>query len=171
MGGSISVESTPGCGSCFNLTLPFRFSREAETTVKARTMTTVTWDGSPLRILFAEDNPINTNFGTVLLRKLGHDVIAVENGRECLDALNQGRFDLVLMDIQMPVMNGEEALLEIRKKERETIGHLPVIALTAYAMRGDKERFMKEGFDGYISKPLAIHELVSEMKRVVDKGK
>jgi len=166
LGGTISVESTPDVGSCFTLTLPFTIS----TSVVAQTVysaATIVWDGPPLRILFVEDDPINTTFGTSLLKKLGHNFIAVENGKECLEALEQGTFDLVLMDIQMPDMNGEEALREIRRKEQESGLHLPVIAMTAHSMRGDKERFLEEGFDGYVSKPLTTRELVSEMKRVV----
>ena len=76
-------------------------------------------------------------------------------------------FDLVLMDIQMPLMNGEDALREIRRREQDGSRHLPVIALTAYALREEKKRFLELGFDGYASKPLVIDELVSEMKRVV----
>jgi CheY-like chemotaxis protein len=71
------------------------------------------------------------------------------------------------MDINMPVMNGEEAIIEIRRKEQGTPRHQPVIALTAYALRGDKERFLAEGFDGYISKPLELLEVIDEIKRVV----
>jgi CheY-like chemotaxis protein len=81
--------------------------------------------------------------------------------------MDQGTFDIVLMDIQMPVMNGEEALREIRRREQDTSTHQPVIALTAYSMRGDAERFLEEGFDGYVSKPLTTKMLISEMKRVV----
>jgi len=72
-----------------------------------------------------------------------------------------------LMDINMPVMDGEETLRKIRRKERETSLHLPVIALTAYSLCGEKERFIKEGFDGYVSKPIEISQLISEMKRVM----
>jgi CheY-like chemotaxis protein len=76
-------------------------------------------------------------------------------------------FDLVLMDIQIPIMNGEEALKEIRLQEQGTSRHQPVIALTSYSMRGDKERFLQEGFDGYVSKPFDIMELICEMMRVI----
>jgi len=90
----------------------------------------------------------------------------VNNGNECLSALANGRFDLVLMDIQMPVMNGEEALRELRRKEQDSVRHQQVIALTAYALKGERERFIEVGFDGYVSKPLDIYELITEMKRV-----
>ncbi len=167
MGGTISVESTPGAGSCFTVTLPFTVSKETASIHPAPIITAVDWDGPPLRILFAEDDQVNIKFGETLLNKLGFDVVVVNNGRECLTALEQGTFDLVLMDIQMPVMNGEKALREIRSKELGTTNHQPVIALTAYSMRGDMERFLSEGFDGYISKPLITRELVTEMKRVI----
>ena len=167
MQGSISVESTPGVGSCFTLTLPFTIVQETVTAEKAPAKTNIAWDGPLLRILFAEDDPINTIYGTSLLKKLGHDVVTVVNGRDCLAALEDGKFDLVLMDIQMPIMNGEDAQREIRRYEQGTSYHQPVIALTAYALRGDKERFLEEGFDGYVSKPFDIKELMYEMKRVM----
>jgi CheY-like chemotaxis protein len=95
-------------------------------------------------------------------------VVLAENGREAILALEKETFDLVLMDIQMPVMNGEEALREIRRLELEAASRRqPVIALTAYSLRGDKERFIQEGFDGYVSKPMIIEELITEMKRVL----
>ncbi|MFZ4855801.1 MAG: response regulator [Desulfuromonadaceae bacterium] len=89
------------------------------------------------------------------------------DGRECLTALEQGRFDLVLMDIHMSKMNGQAALCEIRRKELGTAFHQPVIALTAYAMRGEKQHFLDQGFDGYVSKPVDIKELVRVMQLVV----
>ena len=141
--------------------------RETTTVQTVASSTTAGWDGPPLRILFAEDDQVNIKFGASLLKKMGFDVVVVENGRECLNALERSTFDLVLMDIQMPVMNGEEALREIRAKEQGTLDHQLVIALTAYSMRGDMERFMGEGFDGYVSKRLITTELVAEMKRVL----
>jgi CheY-like chemotaxis protein len=167
MGGTIGVESSPGVGSCFTVTLPFSVGREATTIQPVASNTTAEWDGPPLRILFAEDDQVNIKFGSSLLKKMGHDVIVVENGRDCLTALEQGAFDLVMMDIQMPVMNGEETLKEIRRKERISGLHLPVVAVTAHSMRGDKERFQEKGFDGYVSKPLITTELFSEIKRVM----
>ncbi len=168
LGGTIRVESTQGVGSCFTVTLPFSIGRETTTIQDDTSISTVVWDDPPLQILFAEDDQVNIKFGASLLKKLGYDVTVVENGRECIAALERETFDLVLMDIQMPIMNGEEALREIRAKEQGTTKRQPVIALTAFAMRGDFERFLGEGFDGYISKPLITRELVTEIKRVLN---
>ncbi|MEI6205748.1 MAG: MASE3 domain-containing protein [Desulfuromonadales bacterium] len=170
MGGEILVESRQGFGSCFTVTLSFTIVRNAcldETTYQTKTYS---WGGNPLRVLYVEDDQINILFGTSILKKLGHEVTVAENGRECLDALNRGAFDIILMDVQMPVMNGEEAMKEIRRQEKDTPHHQPVIALTAHSLRGEKERFMDEGFDGYVSKPLVIDELIDEMKRVLGTG-
>ncbi len=166
MGGSISIESIPDVGSCFTVTLPFSAAKNTDSTLPAY-KETIGWDGPPLRILFTEDDKVNISIGASMFRKLGHEVVVAENGRECLTALEQGTFDVVLMDIQMPVMNGEEALLEIRRKEQETSRHQPVIALTAFSMRGEEKRFLEEGFDGYVSKPFAVKELIFEIKRVI----
>jgi PAS domain S-box-containing protein len=168
MGGSISVESTPGVGSCFRVTLPFAVIRKAKPVQETRPYTKPCWDGPKLRILLVEDDPVNAKLGMSLFKKIGHEIVTVGNGKECLAALEQEQFDLVLMDIQMPVMNGEETVREIRRMEVGTTHHQQVIALTAYALRGEKERFLSEGFDGYVSKPLEIKELISEMKKVVD---
>ncbi len=167
MGGSISVESSPNVGSTFILTLPLKVPEKSRILNKEIHNSRQKWDGPPLRILFVEDNPINITFGMSLLKMLGHDVVSAVNGQECLLALETGRFDIVLMDVQMPAMNGEEALLEIRRKESGTGVHLPIIALTAYALRGDKEHFIESGFDGYLSKPMIIEELIEEIKRVI----
>ena len=118
--------------------------------------------------LLVDDNRVNLKFGTVLLGKHGHRVVTAENGMESLEALGQEEFDLVLMDIQMPVMNGEEALRAIRAKEECTSFHQKIIAVTAHALRNEKELFLGEGFDGYLSKPMGQAELINEMKRVMN---
>ena len=167
MGGGIVVESTLGAGSCFTLTLPFCLLQEPDVVGASTLKALPTGNSASLRVLLVEDNPINTRFGMSLLKKLGHDFVVVENGRECLAALEQGRYDLVLMDIQMPVMNGEEVLREIRRREQGTACHQAVIALTAHALDREKERFLAAGFDGYVPKPLIIAELVDEITRVM----
>ena len=167
MGGSITVESSPNIGSCFKVTLPFSVVQTTDTVAEAPNSDIIKWDAPALRILFADDNLINTKLGMTMLKKLGHSAFSVVNGKDCLEALEQGTFDLVLMDIQMPVMTGEEALRVIRGKEQGTFLHQPVIALTAFALSGEKKRFLEEGFDGYISKPYEIKEVVNEIKRVM----
>jgi PAS domain S-box-containing protein len=167
MGGSIAVESAQGVGSCFIVTLPLSIGSGVLAAREDAYKRTIDPDGPALRILMVEDDLINITFGTTLLKKLGHNFMVAVNGRECLAALEKGVFDLVLMDIQMPVMNGQDALMEIRSKERESGAHLPLIAVTAHSMRGDKERFLELGFDGYQSKPLIASELVEEMRRVI----
>ena len=165
LGGSISVESSQK-GSCFKVVLPFLIPKTGPEDGIHEEHPAL-WNSHPLRILFVEDNPINITFGTALFKKLGHKVTVVVNGSDCIAALAKEAFDLVMMDIQMPVMTGDDALRKIRKDEQINGLHQPVIALTAYSLRGEKERFLEEGFDGYVSKPFAIKELMSEMHRVM----
>jgi two-component system, sensor histidine kinase and response regulator len=113
----------------------------------------------PLRLLLAEDNLINQTLMLRLLEKEGHSVTLVRTGRAALDALGQASFDMVLMDVQMPEMDGFEATAAIRTRERVTGAHIPLVAITAHAMRGDRERCLQAGFDGYVSKPIQFDEL------------
>ena len=168
MGGSISVECSPS-GSSFTVNLPLTIGKKTENNLVVSKSSMFGWDGPSLRILYVEDDPINKKFGTKLLSVMGHSVISAENGSKCLTILDNEIFDLVLMDIHMPVMDGKETVREIRKREQGTPFRLPVIALTGYALREDKEQFLEEGFDGYVSKPLDVTELISEMKRVLPK--
>jgi signal transduction histidine kinase/CheY-like chemotaxis protein/uncharacterized membrane protein affecting hemolysin expression len=112
-----------------------------------------------LHILLAEDNAVNQLLASRLLEKRGHSVMVAGNGREALEALEKERFDLVFMDVQMPVMDGFEATAAIRKKERASGVHLPVVALTAHAMKGDREKCLAGGMDGYLTKPIRPQEL------------
>jgi PAS domain S-box-containing protein len=115
--------------------------------------------GPSLRILVVEDNAVNQKLIARLLEKRGHNVKIAANGREALGALEQGTYDLVLMDLQMPEMDGFEATDELRKREKLSGLHTPVIALTAHAMKGDRERCLTAGMDGYLSKPIRAKEL------------
>ena len=112
-----------------------------------------------LNILLAEDNAVNQLLATRLLEKRGHRVIVAANGREALVALEEGAFDLVFMDVQMPEMDGLEAVAAIRKKEQLSGKHQVVIALTAHAMKGDEQRCLAAGMDGYLTKPIRLQEL------------
>jgi PAS domain S-box-containing protein len=112
-----------------------------------------------LRVLLAEDNAVNQRLAVRLLEKRGHKVVVAGNGREALEALEKESFDLVLMDVQMPEMDGLAATVAIREKENGTNTHVPVVALTAHAMKGDRERCLTAGMDGYLSKPIRPPEL------------
>ena len=120
-----------------------------------------------LAILVAEDNVINQKLATRLLEKWGHNVTLVTNGAEALDAVGNLNFDLVLMDIQMPVMDGMEAVTRIREHERGSNRHLPVIALTAHAMKEDEEMCIAAGMDGYVTKPIDAEVLQAAIRRVL----
>jgi two-component system sensor histidine kinase/response regulator len=118
-----------------------------------------------LRILLAEDNPVNQRVALHILQKGEHSVLAVGNGREAVDALAREQFDVVLMDVQMPEMDGFEATNMIRTKEQITGRHVPIIAMTAHAMQGDRERCLEAGMDEYVAKPVRAAELL----RVIQK--
>jgi CheY-like chemotaxis protein len=107
----------------------------------------------------AEDNPVNQRLASRLLEKRGHSVLVVANGLEALEAVEKERFDLVFMDVQMPVMDGFEATTAIRKREGASRIRLPIVALTAHAMKGDREKCLAGGMDGYLSKPIRPQEL------------
>jgi CheY-like chemotaxis protein len=112
-----------------------------------------------LRVLVVEDNAVNQRLASRLLEKRGHRVTVMVNGREAVEALPNQTFDLVLMDLQMPEVDGFEATALIREREKENGGHIPIIALTAHAMKGDMERCLAAGMDGYLSKPIRSQEL------------
>jgi two-component system, sensor histidine kinase and response regulator len=112
-----------------------------------------------LRILVAEDNPVNQRLAVRLLEKRGHRVVLAVDGRQAIEALNQESFDLILMDLQMPEMGGLEATTIIREKEKKTGKHQPIVALTAHAMTGDRDRCLTAGMDGYLTKPIRTQEL------------
>jgi PAS domain S-box-containing protein len=112
-----------------------------------------------LNILLAEDNPVNQKLAIRLLEKRGHHVVLAGNGLEALSALETGSFDLVLMDVQMPIMDGLEATRVLREKENGLERHQPVVAMTALVMKGDRERCMAAGMDGYLTKPIRPQEL------------
>ncbi len=118
----------------------------------------------PLRVLLVEDHPLNQVVATHMLERLGHGAVVASDGRQALAAMESGRFDVVLMDLQMPVMDGFEAAAALRAREAEAGRHTPVIALTAHAMKGDRERCLASGFDGYLPKPIRRAELVAALE-------
>jgi len=121
---------------------------------------------SRLRILLVEDNQVNQVLAIRVLEKRGHQVVAVGNGMEALDALEKDFWDVVLMDIQMPEMDGFQTTAAIRERELKSGQHIPIIAMTAHAMAGDRDRCMQGGMDGYVSKPLNIVDLFSAIAAV-----
>jgi signal transduction histidine kinase/DNA-binding response OmpR family regulator len=121
----------------------------------------------PLRILVAEDNKVNQAVASKSLGKRGHRVTLTEDGRQAVAAWESGGFDLILMDVEMPEMDGLSATREIRAKERGTESHIPIIAMTAHALEGDREHCLAAGMDGYVTKPLRIRVLAEEIARVM----
>jgi signal transduction histidine kinase/ActR/RegA family two-component response regulator len=185
MEGKIWVESTLGLGSQFHFTAKLGESRPISKTYPvaapgqlAVLCNTVESDATPwataqsvptgtkrLRVLLAEDNAVNQKVASRVLEKQGHHVTVAANGRQALAALDQATFDVVLMDVQMPEMDGFETTAAIRARERDTGSHLPIIAMTAHAMQGDRERCIAAGMDNYISKPLNVPELIELLEK------
>ncbi len=124
-------------------------------------------DGCGRRVLVAEDHPINQRLTVRMLEKRGYHVTVANNGREALDDLRGSPFDVVLMDVQMPELDGLEACRLIRESEKGTGCHVPVIAMTAHAMKGDRERCLESGMDGYVSKPVQADELIRAIEMVI----
>jgi CheY-like chemotaxis protein len=120
-----------------------------------------------LRILLTEDNAVNQRLALRLLEKEGHVVEVAENGAKALEACKQNAFDLILMDVQMPVMDGVETTAAIRQTEQTTGHHIPIIAMTAHAMAGDRQRFLRAGMDGYVSMPIHSRELFEAIDSVL----
>ncbi len=119
-----------------------------------------------LRILLAEDNAVNQVVAQRVLHKCGHHVRTVNNGKEALDALENQTFDAVLMDVQMPELDGLQATAEIRRREKVSGAHLPIVAMTAHALKGDRERCLAAGMDGYVSKPVCASELYEVLENL-----
>jgi CheY-like chemotaxis protein len=165
MGGQIGLESEPGRGSCFFFTLPLRIPAAAP--ADAPQNEPACHPGRPgaearahgRRVLLAEDNEVNQTLAVRLLEKRGYSVTVAGNGRDALHAIEREPFDIVLMDVQMPEMDGFETAAAIREREKITGDRLPILAMTAYAMKGDEQKCLAAGMDAYISKPIHPREL------------
>jgi CheY-like chemotaxis protein len=171
MGGRISVVSTLGEGTTVQVLLPFKLPEGVSIAVE-QGPTWLNEAKESLRILLAEDEPSSSFPTTKLLEKAGHTVTLAENGQQALDLLAAQDFDVILMDVQMPVLNGVEATKAIR--ESTTLGakkDIPIIALTAYAMLGDREKFLEAGMNDYLAKPVKKEDLARVLERVVSKEK
>lgn len=174
MGGKIDVESEPGVGTTFHFTLAFALSAPFTELPRPDQYTPSSIPASqnvqvPLQILLVEDEYINQTLAMAVLNREGWQVTVAENGEEALGILQKTNFDLVLMDIQMPKLNGYETTLAIRAKEKETGKHLPIIAMTAYAGQQDRNECFTVGMDGYISKPIRSNLLRLEIETILQK--
>ncbi len=169
MGGELSVESELGKGSTFQF---FVKLKEARSLIENESMeeeqSEVVDKGHALTVLVVDDESLNRKVMCQMLQRLGHTPICVLSGPEALASLKQHRFDLVLMDVQLPEMDGIETMKRIRDGDSGLNGpHIPIVALTAFTMKGDRERFLEAGMDDYIAKPIAMADVQKVMARVV----
>ncbi len=165
MGGEITVESTPGIGSSFHVMLPFQQASPTLSTSNNKQQFNALRTSQPLTVLIAEDDIISLRVVELVLKKLGHRSVITDNGRDAFEKWQQGGFDLILSDLQMPYMGGSELVMEIRRSEQETGVHIPVIAMTANVLTGTAEEALIAGFDGYMTKPVTVDALVKELQR------
>ena len=173
MGGRIWVESEVSHGSTFYFTCLFELQGESVDDFSGST-TSKSEPGSfeavgPKNILLAEDGLANQKLALAMLEKWNHRVTLATNGREAVDAWSECKFDLILMDLQMPLMDGLAATREIRRRERETGQHIPIIAMTAHAMPGDRDKCLQAGMDGYLSKPVRKDTLHAALSAIAGK--
>lgn len=163
MGGDISATGQPGMGATFTCVLPLQRHHE-QPHIKTDGITKA---ARPLHVLLAEDHLINQTVATAMLKRLGHTCVIADNGQIALDKLQADKFDVILMDVMMPVLDGVQALDHLRSTGGIN-ARTPVIMLTAHAMAGDKERLLDQGASGYIAKPFSMKELSAELVRVCD---
>jgi len=167
MDGEIGVDSEPGRGSTFHFTLSLPVAKSLESSDPSKT-DRVNYRGDfpqyNVKVLVAEDNPVNRRVAELLLGRMGCDVHFASDGDEAVRMFRKHRYDILFMDCQMPIKDGYEATAEIRKIDPEG-ADVPIIAITAYAMRGARERCVEAGMDGYISKPIHVEELLETMAR------
>jgi CheY-like chemotaxis protein len=172
MGGKICVESNPGVGTTFYFSAFFPLASPDQESLllfgeRPSSTDDRTAGGAALHILLVEDEYINRTLAINVLEREGWSVSIAENGVEALAVLETESFDLILMDVQMPEMDGYETTRTIRRQEQETTRHMPIIAMTAYAVKGDREKCLAAGMDGYISKPIRPDRLRNEIETIL----
>ena len=173
MGGKLWVESEVGDGSQFQFTARFRVAEAPTTAIASEPATKSNGDQRTeeestrtLRILLVEDGLINQKVACGMLEKRGHQVEVANNGREAVAAVERSTYDLVLMDVMMPEMDGFEATAAIREIERTSGGHMPIVAMTAHALKDDRKRCLAAGMDDYLSKPVQAKALYAMLESV-----
>ncbi len=177
MGGRLHVESTLGKGSTFSFVIPLQVDPGGEGRMSSSTSsqkrtnedssTTASHGFRKLRVLLAEDTRANQKLVLYILGKRGHSVDIAENGLKALDLLRAADYDVILMDVQMPELDGFRATQEVRKMADVRKSRVPIIALTAYAMKGDREQCLAAGMDGYLSKPISPQDLLDAIENAV----
>ena len=166
MGGHMEVEAKPKQGATFQFTIPCMQADEAAP-AHFTVMPSLTRSPQAMRVLLVEDHPINMKLLTLLMDQMGHHHVCATNGEEAVQLFAQQRFDLVLMDVMMPIMDGLTALRYLRQSTGASRPETPIIMVTAYAMNFDRQRFLDAGADGYVSKPIEATALQAEINRLV----